>query len=471
MYSYREKEMIMAMKFMADHTEEFADKLDSLQTNISNNKLEEGRINYLPEVSSYADILKVAREAGYDTNYKIEDLLDEDEIKNLEKNYKNIEQDFAFKTKLNKTDLIFLISAVLFQMLRQIFQPSLNFDAFKESNERKGNQETAKDAEKQVNKEKLEKKKEKAEKDKTKDSRYYHASVEEIANIKYTCYDLTESGIYFDLKLGGSNHRYKTLGHDPWLGYFFGTLNILTNTVTMGKENNFKCYHVGRSEIKHLIPIANASMNKIIEHGITRWKESKATVALAVAHQTYHINSDKLSHDGIPLPFVEVLFDSKFIQNLTKTQFDYAKLEFLGNIAKQTFFAEAINYIISVAHRFTIIIQERKEEGIKLNINDFKESLIKHKTLDEVRTKKIILYSLCMASIANGLIIGGIAAIKTKNEELSKEALKKIDIGGYISTIIHLFSDIRFITKIKKEFCAQMVENDFQNRLKELNLN
>ena len=181
-----------------------------------------------------------------------------------------------------------------------------------------------------------------------------------------------------------------------------------------------------------------------------------------------------MSHDGIPLPFVELFFDSKFIKQLVNNGFDYAKLEFLGNVTKQTAFAEVINCIISVTHRLTITYQKRMSDvkNNKITLEDFKQALIKQKTLDEVRTRKVILISLGMASIANALIIGGteIIATYTENPQLAEEAIKKIDIGRYISTLLHLVTDIRFISKIKKEFCAQLIENNFQKSLRELGI-
>lgn len=474
MISYKERELLMVMKYMADHTTEFADELASFSDSTSNHKMECSNADRLPEAEDYADIVKNAYEAGYDVNVSINDLLSKEEIDELEARYDEIEKEFKDKTKLNKTDMSFVFIALALQMLRQYFQPSLEFDAFKDGKDRKGNKDTAKDAKDKVDKEKVKEQKAEAEGDKTKGSRYYHAPLDKIANFNYTSYDLTESGKFKELKLGGTNHRFKTLGHDPWLGYFFGTLNILTDTVTMGKEDLFKSYHVGRSDIGHTIPIAEADMNKIMQYGFNRWQESKATVGLAVAHQTYHINSDKLSHAGIPLPFIEVFADSKFIKELTDKGFDYAKLEFAGGVVKQTMFAEIINYVISVAHRLTILYKENllKADCTKLSIDDLKLSLMKQMTLDEVRTRKIILYSMSMASVANSIIIGSseYVAVQTGNEKKAEEALKKIDVGGYISTLMHLITDVRFISKVKKDFCAKMIEEDFQNHLKELGI-
>ena len=72
-----------------------------------------------------------------------------------------------------------------------------------------------------------------------------------------------------------------------------------------------------------------------------------------------------------------------------------------------------------------------------------------------------------IASAANAIVIGAmeVCAACTSNSELSEEAIKYLDLGGYLSTIIHLFTDIRFITKIKKTFIAQAVENNYKEKL------
>ena len=67
----------------------------------------------------------------------------------------------------------------------------------------------------------------------------------------------------------------------------------------------------------------------------------------------------------------------------------------------------------------------------------------------EVRTRKGLLYSNSLASVGN---IAYAAATQQWG---------KLDIGGIIVTITRLFSDIRFITKVKKEF----IEKEMDQRL------
>jgi len=355
----------------------------------------------------------------------------------------------------------------LLQMTRQFLQPSLNFEAFTSMENRKSHDETAADAkETSYDSKEADKKKKRAEKDETKGARYYHAKVEEIADITHVPYDVVNGTKKYNLKLSGQNHRVKTLGHDPWLGYLFGTCNILTNTMSLGKDNNFRTLHIGKNQ-SGPAPIAEANMGKMFEHSIKRYKESKATVGLAVIKQGYHIKSDEYSKDGLALPFLQLLLDSEIIQELCKSGIDYAKLDFLGTVAKQTLLAEIINYVISIAHRITIICDQNKKENQDITKHQLLQILKKNATLNEVRTRKVILISEVIASSVNAIIIGGVevAAFVTENEKLATDAVKKIDIGGYISTVLHLFSDTRFISKIKKDFIDKAIKENYREKL------
>ena len=60
--------------------------------------------------------------------------------------------------------------------------------------------------------------------------------------------------------VSGTNHRYKTLGHDPLAGLIFGTANIATNTLTVNDFSKiFPSYHVldqkinGKTDIFHIL--------------------------------------------------------------------------------------------------------------------------------------------------------------------------------------------------------------------------
>ena len=45
---------------------------------------------------------------------------------------------------------------------------------------------------------------------------------------------------------------------------------------------------------------------------------------------------------------------------------------------------------------------------------------------------------------------------------------KKLDIGGLIVTISRLFSDVRFITKVKDEFIKNAIDDNLKEQLADL---
>ena len=92
----------------------------------------------------------------------------------------------------------------------------------------------------------------------------------------------------------------------------------------------------------------------------------------------------------------------------------------------------AINTLISMVHRL------------------FYDEAVDDPKLYEVRTRKIILYSNTIASVSNV-----IAASITKNPKI-------LDVGGLIVTITRLFTDIRFITRVKQEFVESQLDLHFK---------
>ena len=60
--------------------------------------------------------------------------------------------------------------------------------------------------------------------------------------------------------------------------------------------------------------------------------------------------------------------------------------------------------------------------------------------LYEIRTRKILMYSNIIASSSNVITV-----CITKNP-------KKLDMGGLIVTLSRMFTDIRFISRVKQEF-------------------
>ena len=463
MLSYREKQLLMVQKYLLDRTQSSYFKIEKLMLQSGPAPKSEYHCPEYPNFNNFNDLASfVSKLDGYNTYIRVENILSKEEIEQLNKEYKQINEQFGKITNLTKVDLGFLFVAVALQVMRQIFQPKIDpdsevFDKAKRDNDKQAEKDAKQDPD---YKDKMDKQSEKAEQDETTGSRYYYAPLSEISDIKKGVpYDSIKGTKKFELEMSGNSHRLKTLGHDPVLGYLFGTCNILTNTMTLGAENLFETYHVKDSTV-----YAKGDSLKMLEYSYRRFQQSKATVGAAMVKQFYHIKSDELSKRGLALPFLQLFSDSERISDLTDSM-DWAQLKYVLKITgKQLGYAALINGIIGLTHKLYMFLDEYKtEHPVDLQYSEFiSDSVVKN-----IRTRKILLFSNTIATTSN-LIVCGVSAAAggiTGNEKLVKFGVKNLDVGGLILTISHLFSDIRFITKVKKEFIQNVIQSNFENKL------
>lgn len=103
--------------------------------------------------------------------------------------------------------------------------------------------------------------------------------------------------------LGAKNHHSATLGHDPILGYIFGTLNIMTSSITFHKSllptNKVDLIGAKAQCIKEPI-----RFTKIFIDAINAEIADMYRIPAAVARQTLHMASDKMSRTGLPIPLL-----------------------------------------------------------------------------------------------------------------------------------------------------------------------
>jgi hypothetical protein len=326
----------------------------------------------------------------------------------------NIEKEFENKTGLNKTDVTFLFFAVALQCIRQY--------AFTSFKERQGHEQSAKRS-------KSMEKKIFTLFDKDSQSGIntdYYASLETII-LKGVPYDAQDGSKKFDLGgenkgLSGRTHRFRTLGHDPILGWIFGTANIMTSTLTDWK---FTSYHVKDKSIANgtirfgIDEIASTEM--ALMKSFERLQEEPEAFAAALIKQALHYDSDLYSTMGLPIPAVGTLTSPDFAQKLSTYGLDSGNLVTVG---KQITGAVLINTVIAMVHR---LFYNEKVHGSE--------------KLYEVKTRKILSYSNMIASASNIIYVA-----------IDNSAIDKLDIGGIIVTIHRLLTDIDFIRKVKEEF-------------------
>ena len=399
-------------------------------------EIEAADAEYEKHEISYDDLVKIAHERGY-VNTRVQELLTEDEMKIADGRLASIEEEFKNKTKLKKIDIAFLVTAIALQVVRQYFITPFSD---KDINAKEGSKIME---DKYGTKGKLK-------------GKYYYATEETIIGQKKVPYDIIAGSKKYNLGgdgkgLDGNSHRFRSLGHDPILGYIFGTANIITNTATWwdGSSHHIM-YKPNAKGVMVPTVAANADTVKMFEHVIDRFqaKNGKRILVEAIAKEYLHLKSDQTT-DGLPIPFLQAI-SPDLAQSLAELGLDAIALR---SIAKQAIGAEFINFVISVIHG--LLCAEKGELDSKLY---------------KVRTKKIILISNVIASTSN-LVAVGIAAgvgVAGENPDMVKKSLKYLDVGGLFVTITHLFTDLRFIAKVKEEFINNAIESDLLEELDNL---
>lgn len=326
--------------------------------------------------------------------------------------YDAYSEEFSKKTGLTKKDWVFLFSATALQIVRQYLLTRFP--------ERVDDQTAAKDLE---SKEYAQKKQEYKDENPLRKHRYYNPSLDEII-YRPVPFDANVGADGALSGAGSLGHRGATPGHDPILGFVFGTANIATSTLTNWKMQS---WHIKTGEkangVKVDVFAENANTFKILQETYDKamnqsW-DGKKKIAASVAKEAFHILSDKDTKKGLPLPIVGTL-DPNLASTLAEYGFDFSNVVTVG---KQAALAAFINFIIATLHR--LCYDEQTDGDI---------------TLYQVRTKKILMYSNLIASGTNALVVAF-----TENTDL-------LDLGGYAVALYELVTGVDFIERVRRDF-------------------
>lgn len=377
--------------------------------------------SYLKEYRAFAQ--------EYGISFKNDPFLDALSQKEYEQLQKEINDDFAKKTSIiNKIDLSFLAIATALQVTKSLLFPLVAQkvgygESFDKEARLKENDKSIIDEEKRARNEYRDKKLGQG-----------NESGEWIEFLYRTPpYDITKGSPAINFNMEGMYHRIHTLGHDPILGWIFGTMNILTDTVTF---DSFATYKVARNPM--MITPDRVPLISLFSQTVEKSKEGLLNLPAALVAEKIHLKSDEFTKCGLPIPILET-FAPEFAGKLYKNQYDALcfsrDLKVIGTSAAISMF---IDMIIGLVHA---LYYNKEKDGTK--------------DMFEIRTRKILLISNAIASTSN-IIYTAV----TKNP-------KNLDIGGLLVTISHLFLDTRFILNVKKEFIEnriyEKIESDIQS--------
>lgn len=225
-------------------------------------------------------------------------------------------------------------------------------------------------------------------------------------------YDAIKTGSHVsDTGLAGTTHRFRTLGHDPIFGWFFGTANIITNSLT---KTDFETYQVKSMQIVRHYPMGAAGM---LDRAVSYSMDDPKLLAVSVARQAIHFGSDYFTKQGLPVPFIATANNDLAQKMVSEWHID------MWSITRGMALATFINQLIALMHKLF-----------------YTGSTDMDQKLYEVRTRKILSYSNLIATSSN------LAVVAITHD------MQKLDIGGMAVTIYRLITDAKFIRQVKEEF-------------------
>ena len=353
-----------------------------------------------------------------DKKRRLLELLDEIEItdKDIETSYqhycnlkKDYEMEFERKTKLNDLDVKILFLGIFLQIARQFF---ISNDSFRFKNALEGDKIPDYLSEKVSSK--------------LNNERYIKILT---GSVPYDATNYLEKenfiSNYGSHGISGNNHRYTTLGHDPILGWIFGTMNIITGTLTK-KNLTLDSYTVVNMKINQPILIT-----EVFEQFVEEIEKDNLILGVAILKQALHFSSDCFTTMGLPIPII-----NNISPELTKKMMLDYNIDFYS-VTRGIVLANIINYIIGIIHKIYYD-------------NSIPEELY------NIKTKKVILYSNIISSTSNIIYTS-----------ITKD-LKKLDIGGFIVTLFNLYKSQEFIRKVKEEYINSKLDEYYKKELEKL---
>lgn len=358
-------------------------------------------------------------------------------LHNAESILERLDETFEERTSLSKADISILMLATALQLVRIYLLPKFQ-EQFSDLNRLDHNDDSIK----KMEREEMEKYKEIHKNWKSVKGDKGYRSWQEIAFTIKVPYDATRhSGEGFNERnMHGGQHRVKTLGHDPILGWVFGVANIISDTITICPE-----YKLGEKSLRiPYIESYNVDMgsNFCWKDRTTTWSvfqnsfesiaEDKHRLYAALFSQGLHLASDKYTKLGLPVPFLG-LIDQDKAYSIYQEGYDYLDYLYDTQILRRTMKSASqsmmINMIIGALHKFFY------------NPNtDFDQKLY------NVRTRKIILYSNMIATTSDVVQTACRAYLGDES------AMENFDLGGFLVTVYRLITDTKCIMKIKEEF-------------------
>lgn len=361
----------------------------------------------------------------------------------------DIDKQFAEKTGIvNVKDMAFLWGAVAIQCARWILIPTLDLETLTPTTEDRKDSASEGKKDKTGTSKQLDKGKEERDKQKFPDNKNII-----LLPVPYDAMKGTEDIIIpgvtkYGKQIYSMNHHSATLGHDPLVGQVFGTANILTRSITFHDATmTTRKVEIPSGRTQVVVKEPFYSIPLMIEDVIETSTEDSDRITTALLKENLHLQSDKYTKTGLPIPLLSAEMQQKLLDNKwnSKELEDVIKGAVKG-IATNFVVALIINTIVGTLHGFCY--NEDHDESRRL---------YSVRTRKVVATSNVIAESINLAAVAGGTVAG----VLSENEELIKNSISHLDIGGMIEAIHQVFRSKKLQEEVRREFLEQELFNHF----------
>lgn len=234
-------------------------------------------------------------------------------------------------------------------------------------------------------------------------------------------------------QLCGKNHHVATLGHDPVLGWIFGTMNIMSGMITFCDLQTFPVnQNIQLDKWEQDIDYAHPSnIVEMLKYCMNSLCEDSKRLPAAVARQAIHMQSDKYTKDGLPIPLLSPALAQHLIEkgwNSNEAERLLKKItKNIGIIGLQFSMAEFINILIRSMY---LILNMESEVDISSS-----------------KIERILKISSIIAEGSNVAVV------------VATRKLSSLDIGGLISMVHQIAWDSKTRNQIECEFLNREFEN------------
>ena len=188
-------------------------------------------------------------------------------------------------------------------------------------------------------------------------------------------------------------------------------------------------------------------IRSMIEDVIKSYKEDHDRLTAALLKENLHLQSDKYTKTGLPIPLLSAKLQQKLLDMKwnSKELEDIAKSALKG-AATNFILALVINTIIGTLHGFCY--NEEKDDNKKIY---------------SVRTRKIVATSNVIAESINlGVVaVGSIVGVLSENPAIIKKSISHLDIGGIVEAIHQIVRSKNLQEEIRREFLEQELFDHF----------